>query len=268
MPALADEIINPGPGDLPREEAVRIAKERFLTACGFDKEILAEFTVEADLWEAYTRQIGDVPRRWQVLFFYNENANVYYTVHVASSSGKIISVNPEDFTERLKECKKNVQEKTATIEQGKIWMSDKGPWRLWSYLDKAAFISAYGRDPDGQPRWDIGLPDDNDISLQQAISTAKTAIAREFGETVERLEMLALDCTFYAQRRMPNGAIGRAWLIVFRDIDENGIYQPLYDASILSSSGEIEIISDYTAVLSGTGNIKFWQPEPGPGALP
>jgi hypothetical protein len=268
LSALADSAIVPDPEDLPKEEAVRIATEQFLAACGFNKEILAEFTAEADLREANTIQSGVMPRRWQVLFFYKENASVYYTVYVDSSSRKIILVDPEDFSARLKECKKNAQAKRSAIEQGEIWTSEKGPWRLWSYQDKAAFVSAYGRDPDGHPRQDIGLPDDMDISLQQAISTAKTVIVREFGETVERLDLLKLDCTFYIRRLLTNGAFGRAWLIVFRDLYENGIYQPLYEASILSSSGEVVIIFDYTAVLSGTGNMKFWPPEPEPTAPP
>ncbi len=262
MPALADSAIKSAPGDMPREEAVRIAEEQFLAACGYDKKIMAEFTAEVDLCEAYTRQSSVVPRRWQVLFFYKENANVYYTVYIDSSSGKIIVVDPEDFSERLKECKKNAQEKKKAIDQGKIWASEKGPWKLWSYQDKTAFVSAYGRDPDGSPRQDIGLPDENDISLQQAISTAQIVIVREFGETIERLDQLKLDCTFYARRLLPNGTLSRAWLIVFRGLYENGIYQPLYNASILSPSGEADIIFDYTAVLEGTGNLKYWPPEP------
>ena len=268
LPALAEAPVEPGPGDLPREEAVRIATDQFLTACGSDSEILAEFTTEADLREAYTNQSGVVPRRWQVLFYYHENAGMYYSVHVASSTGKIISVDPEDFSLRLMECKKNVQEKKAAIEQGEIWMAEKGPWALWSYQDKAAFVSAYGRDSNGSARRDIGLPDDKDITLEQAVSIAQTTVDREFGEKAQRLNMLKLDCTFFDPSLLPNGTLGRAWLIVFREPDENGVYQPLYDVRILSPGGEVEIASDYTAVLSGTGKVRLWPQQPDPTAPP
>ncbi len=270
VPALADTPLKPGPGDLPKEEAMRIAAEQFLTTCGLDKEILTEFTVEADLWEAYTFQSGVMPRRWQVTFAYKENTDLCFVVYIASSSGKVISAEPEDFATQIEGYKKDAAEKAVAIEQGKAWLAEKGPWDLWSYQDKAAFASAYGRHPDGFPVHEIGLPDDKDIPLHQAISNAKTVIAREFGETVERLNQLKLDCTFLNQRTTASGAVSRVWLIIFRGPYENGIYPPLYQASILSPAGEVDKIyqRDYQLEAAGAGNLKSWPPEPEPTAPP
>ena len=49
LPALADIAIKPGLEDFPRDEAVRIATEQFLSICGYKEDALANFNMKAEL---------------------------------------------------------------------------------------------------------------------------------------------------------------------------------------------------------------------------
>ena len=271
--ALADTSISPGPDDLSKDQAVETATERFLEACAYSEKDLASFTVKADLWDAFTSQNGAMPRRWQVIFASRENAGLAFVVLVASPSGEIISAEPSDFPAQLMAYRQEAAEKAIAVEQGKIWIAEKGPWELWSYQDKAAFQTAYGRHPNGvKTGLPIGLPGDGDVGLDKAVESAKKAIMEHFGVTAHRLDGLMLDCAFYTDWALSNGLAGRVWVIAFRDPNSraDGMYRMLYQANVLSKSGDTDRIVQVGEGQDGNGepDTIAWPPYPDVSAMP
>ncbi len=273
LPALADIAIKPRPEDFPRDEAVRIATEQFLSICGYEEGALADFSLEADLWEAYDSKKSSDPHRWQVIFAYKNNTELALIVNIGSPSGTVFSAEPPGLPTQIDAYKKEAAESAAAIEAGKTWLAEKGAWELWSYQDKAAFSAAYGRDPySGAPGPEMGLPGAADVPLDEALAAAKAVIVREFGETDTRLDKLLLDCAFFPRWLTSGGEISRMWVIALRDPEQqkDGMYKYLYQANVRASDGEVDKIvqQDLKAEASGEPGMKSWPPEPGPTASP
>ena len=270
LPALADIAIKPGPEDFPRDEAVRIATEQFLSICGYKEDALANFNIEAELWEAYDSAKSADPHRWQVIFSSKNNAELAFVANIASPSGIVISGEPSDLPSQIEAYEEEAAASAAAIEAGKTWLAEKGPWELWSYQDKAAFSAAYGRDPySGAVMAAMGLPGDTDVPLDKALASVKAAIVREFDETDAKLETLLLDCAFFPRWLTSGEEAQRMWVIALRDPDRqvDGMYQYLYQANVRALDGEVDKIvqRDLGAeASSGEPSLKSWPPEPEP----
>ena len=128
VPAQADAPLVPGPGDLQREEAIRIATEQFLETCGFERDALTDFQVEADLWELYANPGESVPRTWYVTFTYLKSDGLSCLVRVASPSGTVMNAEPQDYARQLADYKQEMAEQDIAMAQGKKWIVEKGAW--------------------------------------------------------------------------------------------------------------------------------------------
>jgi hypothetical protein len=100
-PALADSPLQPGPEDLSMDQAVRIASEQFMAVSNITEKEPAQYTVQAELWPA--EDAAPDIRAWTVVFSYSGKDDLYFSVLVASPSGKVLESGPETFAQDLKE---------------------------------------------------------------------------------------------------------------------------------------------------------------------
>jgi len=264
--ALADTSIQPDAGDFPKDQAVRIATEQFLEASGVDEKGLHDFTVLAELYGPYASAGGKtIPRRWQVVFTLTKNPDIWYTVLIASPSGAFVSAEPTDFSERLAEYKEDDAARSTVVEQGKVWLAEKGPWWFWSYEDKAAFVMTYGRNAYGNPDTMTGLPETEDMALDQALAIAKNAIREHFSESPNLLNEMKLNAQFLPEWNKASANSQGAWMLCFHNpvVNPNGEYAMLYQAVVLSPSGVIEKIykQDYQGHFDREPVVYSWPPE-------
>lgn len=263
--AQADTSIQPETGDYPKDQAVRTATELFQKVSGIDQNGLKDYETIADLYEAFALANISMPRRWQIVFSLKENPEIRYTVMIESPSGVLYSAEPADFPARLFDYKKKSVERADAIEHGKVWIAEKGPWEFWSYQDKAAFVTANGRGPNGNKGMPFGLPGEKDVGLDQALITAKAAIMDHFSATNAQLGGLKLDCAFFPGWKSTAGKVIGAWIIAFRKPEprQDGEYVMIYQAIVLSPGCEIETIykQEYQDGENGEPLVVFWPSE-------
>lgn len=184
----------PGNADLPEDEAIAIAMDAVndkygLTRALIDERVdtLVSFLINPD---------GD--KRWRIVFQplpYRETFGAY-TVDIGAMDGGVISTSwtydgeestaaPDDLNaeflgvEQLKKLQALEEEQRKLAERME---AEKGPMEAWSLEDKAALSRLWLEN--GHPKEDMildGLPDEDDISEEEAIQIAWEAICEKHG---------------------------------------------------------------------------------------
>ncbi len=280
-PALADSPLQPGPEDLQQEQAMRAASEKFIAAGNVTENELALYTVQAELWPA--EDAAPNLRAWTVVFNYAGKDDLFFSVRVASPSGKVIEYGPETFAQDMAEYLAKEADRKMILDNTALWEKEKGPEYFWPYEDKALFFETFGHAA-GYTTMKPGLPGSGDLSMQQAVELARDAAMKEFGVTEEQLDALKRDYTFLPDTfRQLDGTACSIWMIAFRYAapDLRGLNRIKYQVNIVSPQGEIDLIVDHeketeqdeqgmneafphltVSIPEGTGNI-FYNPNGG-----
>lgn len=244
-PALADSPLQPGPEDLPMDQAVRVATEKFMAVSNITENELAQYTVQADLWPV-ENAVQDL-RAWTVVFYYTSKNDLYFNVRIASPSGKVLAFGPETFAQDLKEYLEKEEDIKLVLDNTALWEDEKGPEYFWTYADKALFFETFGHAA-GYSTLKPGLPGSGDMSMQQAVELARNAAMKEFGITKEHLNDFKVDSTFLPDTfRQQDAAACSIWMIAFRYAapDISGLNRIKYQVNVVSPQGVIDLITDH-----------------------
>ena len=175
----SDEItyLKPGDHDLPQERALEIAKEGIINAYGLNQEQVDEYATD---YEFYTMRGGVDESHWLLSFKplmdygYAEHYDFYVCIN---NQGVIVEDGQRGIP--LPGVSENVTTNTGSIDVGSdtdgyLSMEElyaiKGETIYWTLEEKAHYITWYG------------LPGENDISEEEALSIAEMTINQSHTE--------------------------------------------------------------------------------------
>lgn len=210
---------------------------------------MLETELDAYIVEATDNYDGDT---WQVSLEHPEYPELSCVFTVSLSKKEYTEVEPRDYWERYDAHYSALQ---AEIEgYTAAWEERLGsPYYWWPYTEKAAFAETYGRQPGFYGGTLCGLPEEGDVSYEEALAKAKQVCITHMGADEAVLETLRVDAEF-----QPNEAItsatnrGRIWSILFREpeLNEEGYHRIRYLVDIESPDANVvHYIED-----DGTGN--------------
>lgn len=232
----------PSASDLQKEQAIEIAWNAFVQGTKLDDLKREDFTENLGFYSVPERDPNQ--KYWDVKFI-DKATGLSFSITISSPQGQVDEFDKSYVEYYLKERAVNDRftKSSGAIEQ---WEKQKGDYRFWSVIDKAAYAKEYG---DGL----CVLPSEGAITQEQAILKAKEEVEKKFHyytmDTMKDWKVSVSYCRYedgknYWQNGVmvvPNGQpVIEYWNIDFFDANENQRPMVCVDAM----TGEINNIHD------------------------
>ncbi len=211
----------PQAGDLQKEDAVRIAWERFVTLTGSADVKQEEYETNLGFYTIPDRDPD--AKMWSVQFRRLKH-DTPFEVILSSPQGEVLQTSDFALYQDEAEQENRMVEQRNAMEQ---WVAEKGNFAYWQLKDKAEFSALY---MDGI----YGLPDAKAIQQEKAIELAKAEIFDKYDIPKAELDSWKIGLIYSVQN--PDMPI---WIISFHDNQNNFLADVALDAytgSVLNSS--------------------------------
>lgn len=145
------------------------------------------------------------------------------------------------------------------------WEKKLGPHEFWDYRDRYAFVSQYGYDPvhsTDETKYKVSfdtlymtadpllLPEDGDLSYEQAFRLAKQELKDTYKLTDEQIDAFGIGSALIGSEWSSDIADNRYWNILFRSkdvLDVQGRARLVYQVMVSTPSGLINSARMFTA---------------------
>lgn len=213
------KYIVPGPGDLERPQAEKIALDYVQNKASLTEKELVKYTLQSVFYTV----VGDESiRKWYVRFVYEMNGLFYgqFGVDMSSPDGtvlyyivgnnEIVSPEPADGRTPLS-----------------FWKAEKGPVVTWSKED----LFKYNRLYDGGT---YRLPADNELSMEEAVALAQRTLKAALGGSGKPIEQYGVQAFIEKKRWQMSTDCWVVWLYDADTLDPLG--DPLCYSVLIDST--------------------------------
>ncbi len=211
----------PQAGDLQKEDAVRIAWEKFITLTESTGEQQEEYETYLGFYTIPDEDPG--AKMWSVIFKRPEY-NIQFEAILSSPTGQVLQTSDVTLYRLQTEQEKRMAEQRNAMAQ---WEAEKGHFPYWLLQDKAEFSALY---MDGS----YGLPDARAIQQEKATELAKAEIFDKYDVPQSELDSWKIGLIYSMQN--PDIPI---WRVSFHDSQDNFLAEVAIDAytgAVLDSS--------------------------------
>lgn len=212
------KYIVPGPGDLERAPAERIALEYVQKRASLTEDELGKYTLQSVFYTV----VGDESvRTWYVRFVYETNGLFYgqFGLYISSPEGTVLSYavgNNEIFSAEPADERSSLD----------FWKAEKGPMVTWSQEDLFKYNSLY----DGGT---YRLPTVHELPMDDAVELARKTLKDALGGSGKPMEQYGIQAFIEKKRWQMSTDCWVVWLYDTATLDPLGdplCYSVLIDA--------------------------------------